>query len=164
LIAFLGDGSFRDTLGILQKVLSGAGGRTIDRATVERITGAPPLTIVSELFSALIEQNIDHCYTALRRAEEHNVDVATLIKLLLQAVRLTLMYRYSPSAREEIAASYGEQYTELITRGAVEGTKSITSQSIISLITALERVSYAAIPTLPLELACIEITGTEALT
>ncbi len=161
LIAFLGDGSFRDTLGMLQKVVSATTGRKVDRETVERITGAPSLTVVAELFTALIEGNTDTALAAIHKAEEHNVDMGVLTRLVLQFVRLSLLYRHAPSLREEITASYGEAYSELVIRGAVEGTNTITSGSIITLITALERLSYAAVPSLPLELAAIEITGAE---
>ncbi len=44
LIAFLGDGSFRDTFGILQKVVSATPDRSITRELIEKVTGAPSLS------------------------------------------------------------------------------------------------------------------------
>ncbi len=41
LIALLGDGSFRDTLGILQKIISSIDGKKILIKDVEMVTGAP---------------------------------------------------------------------------------------------------------------------------
>jgi hypothetical protein len=49
----------------------------------------------------------------------------------------------------------------VIKRGAVENADAISSRGIVSLITAIERIAYASIPTLPLELAFIEMTGVE---
>ncbi|HTH92888.1 MAG TPA: DNA polymerase III subunit gamma/tau [Candidatus Paceibacterota bacterium] len=162
LVAFLGDGSFRDTLSILQKVFSSAKGRTVTRELTESVTGAPSLTVIHELYSALIEKDMDALYKTLARAEQHHTDMMLLAQLLLDTMRLSLMYRYSPSAREQIEADHSEQYTEVIKRGAVENPDAISSRGIVALITAIERIAYASIPTLPLELAFIEMTGMES--
>jgi DNA polymerase-3 subunit gamma/tau len=162
LVAFLGDGSFRDTLSILQKVFSATKGRVITREITEAVTGAPSLTVIHELYAALIARDIDALYRTLARAEEHHTDMMLLAQLLLDTMRLSLKYRYSPSSREEIEADHSEHYTEVIKKGAVESTEAISSRGIISLITAIERIAYASIPTLPLELAFIEMTGAEA--
>ena len=50
---------------------------------------------------------------------------------------------------------------DIIKRGAVEGMEVISSSGVVALITAIERISYASVPTLPLELACIEMIGLE---
>lgn len=161
LIAFLGDGSFRDTLSIMQKVFSATKGRTITRELTESVTGAPSLSVIHELYTALIERNIDALYMTLSKAEAHHTDMMLLAQLLLDTMRLSLKYRYSPSSREEIEADHSEQYTEVIKRGAVESTDAISSRGIVAVITAIERIAYASIPTLPLELAFIEMVGAE---
>ena len=86
-----------------------------------------------------------------------------LAQLLLDTMRLSLMYRYSPNMREQIEADHSEHYTDIIKRGAVESTEAISSRGIVALITAIQRIAYASIPTLPLELAFIEMTGAETL-
>ena len=162
LIAFLGDGSFRDTQSIMQKVFSAAKGRTVTRDVTESITGAPSLRVIRDLYTALIAKDLDTCYKALSHAVEHHTDMMLLAQLLLDTVRLSLMYRYSPSAREQIEAERSEAYAELVKRGAVEGANVIKASTVVSLITAVERTGYATVPSLPLELACIEILGVEA--
>jgi DNA polymerase-3 subunit gamma/tau len=162
LVAFLGDGSFRDTYSILQKIFSAAPKRSINRELVEAVTGAPSLKVIHELYSALIEKDIDAAYEVLSRAESHHTDMMLLAELLLDTMRLSLMYRYSPKLREGIESTHGEQYVEIIKRGAVESTDAISSRGVLALITAIERISYAAVPTLPLELAFIELLGAEA--
>lgn len=161
LIAFLGDGSFRDTQSILQKVFSAAKSRTIDRTLTETITGAPSLRIIKDLYTALIAKDLDGCYQALGHASEHHTDMMLLAQLLLDTMRLSLLYRYAPSKREQIEQERSEQYATLIKQGAVEGAEVIKSSSIIHVITAIERTGYAAAASLPLELACIAIVGAE---
>jgi DNA polymerase III subunit gamma/tau len=161
LVAFLGDGSFRDTYGLLQKVLSATPDRAITRELVEKVTGAPSLKVIHELYDALIKKDIALAYEVLSKSNEHHTDMMLLAQLLLVTMRHSLMYRYAPSMRESIEAEHNEHYIEIIKRGAVEGAEVITSASIIALITAVERISYAAIPVLPLELAFLEMTGVE---
>ncbi len=161
LVAFLGDGSFRDTLSLLQKIFSATPARVITREIVERVTGAPTLTTISELYAALIARNIDLAYQSLARATEHHTDMMLLAQLLLNTMRLSLMYRYAPSMREAFEADHSERYVELVKQGAVESTDVISSRGIVALITAIERIAYAAVPVLPLELAVLEMVGAE---
>lgn len=161
LIAFLGDGSFRDTYGLLQKVLSASANRTITRELVETVTGAPSLQVIRDLYGALVSKDIGAAYGILAHAETHHTDMMLLAQLLLDTMRMSLMYRYAPAMREAIESEHNEQYIEIIKRGAVEGAEVISSKSIISMITAVERISYAALPVLPLELAFLEMTGAE---
>jgi DNA polymerase-3 subunit gamma/tau len=49
LIALLGDGSFRDALGMLQKVISTSSDKKISREEVESITGSPKSDLVNNL-------------------------------------------------------------------------------------------------------------------
>lgn len=161
LVAFLGDGSFRDTLSIMQKIFSATPARVITREVVETVTGAPALSTISELYGALIARDVDRVYRTLAHAEEHHTDMMLLAQLLLNTMRLSLMYRYAPSMREAFEAEHSESYVELVKQGAVENTDAISSRGIIALITAIERIAYASVSVLPLELAVLEMVGAE---
>lgn len=162
LIAFLGDGSFRDTYGLLQKVFSASSDRTVSRELVESITGAPSLKIIYELYDALIHKDIEKVYKELARATKHHTDTLLLAELLLDTMRMSLMYRYAPKMRDEIESEHNEQYIDIIKKGAIEGEGVISSGSVLALLTAVERIAYAAVPALPLELAFIDMLGVEA--
>ena len=162
LVAFLGDGSFRDTFSILQKIFSAAPARTITRELVESITGAPSLSVIRDLYTALLSKDMDMAYRTLAHAYEHHTDMMLLCQLLLETMRRSLMYRYSPSMRDTIESQYSEEYVEIIKQGAVESTDVISSRGIVALLSAVERTSYAAVATLPLELAFLEMIGVEA--
>ncbi len=161
LIAFLGDGSFRDAFSILQKVFSASENRIITRELVETITGAPSLIVISDIYNALINKDIDQIYKTLIDAENHHTDMMLLAELLLKTMRISLIYRYAPNMRKDIESEYSDSYIEIIKKGAVEAVGIISSKSLISLITAIERISYASVPVLPLELAFIEILEIE---
>ena len=50
LVALMGDGSFRDTLGILQKVLTISEDAKLTEEEVARVVGAPAAQTVNEFF------------------------------------------------------------------------------------------------------------------
>ncbi len=162
LIAFLSEGSFRDALGMLQKICSGSPTRVITREVVEMITGAPTLSTITELYRALIVRDIDLAYQTLARAQAHHTDMMLLASLFLDVMRASLMYRYAPSMRETFEDEHSEVYVELVKAGAIEGMEAISSRGVIAMITAIERIAYAAVPALPLELAMIEMMGIES--
>ena len=161
LVSYLGDGSFRDTYSILQKVFSATKDRHITRAITELVTGAPSLAVIRDLYAALITKDIDKLYTILAAAEREHTDIMLLAELLLSTMRLSLMYRYSPSLRTDIESNYSTQTVEVIREGAVNGKETISSSGILALLTATERIAYAAVPSLPLEIAFLEMTGSE---
>lgn len=161
LIAFLGDGSFRDTQSLLQKVLSVSSGRMISREEVETLTGAPSLSVIQTIYNGLIEKDIDTLLAEISRASSHHIDMMLFAKLLLQTMRFSLLYRYSPALRDEIIAQHTDSYAEIVRRGAVEGQEVINSASVVTMIEAIERLSYASVPELPLELAMISLVGAE---
>jgi predicted unusual protein kinase regulating ubiquinone biosynthesis (AarF/ABC1/UbiB family) len=59
MVALLGDGSFRDTLGILQKVITVSDDKKISPEEVALITGAPRRELLNQLVSALEEGKLD---------------------------------------------------------------------------------------------------------
>ena len=57
LVALLAEGSFRDALGILQKVLAVTKDKKIDVAEVEAVSGAPRGEIVRQILSGLAKKD-----------------------------------------------------------------------------------------------------------
>ena len=58
LVALMGDGSFRDTLGILQKVLTMSADAKLTEAEVAKVVGAPPAALVNRFLRALAGKDI----------------------------------------------------------------------------------------------------------
>src|SRR3989344_964113 len=84
LLAILADGSFRDALGELQKVLNFSLGHSrtgeakskkIKREDVEKITGAPKTTLVNDFISAIAEKNVEKGIMAVKKASGENLDM-----------------------------------------------------------------------------------------
>lgn len=162
LLAILGDGSYRDTLGVLQKVLnfhkSSKAGTKISRENVEKITGAPKTTLVNNFLTAIVEKNIEAGISTVRAAAQENLDMKLYLKLIIQKFRLAIILRYAPKLEEEMAGDMGEVDVEFV-RGLIKGDKEgmLRSKTLTALLEAYQNIDRAFVAELPLELAIIEL-------
>lgn len=155
LIALLADGSYRDALSVLQKVLASSPDRKLARADVERITGAPRREQVHALISALAEGGRGASLAAVESAAGAGVDMALFLELVLAALRSVLLIRHAPELRAPLAEELGaDEYAALETFAKENG---VTHRALLAFLTASERIRYAPIPALPLELAVLEL-------
>jgi DNA polymerase III subunit gamma/tau len=155
-IALAADGSYRDALGITQKVMMASGDAVLTADEVATIVGAPKNVLLQDIFSAFVSKDVEKGLTALGRAAEGHVDMKLFMRLLLERVRTVLIVRFNPRDTDALLVQYGETDKELIRTAAKESTTTINSQLVLKLITASEYVGKSSIPQLPLELALIE--------
>ena len=157
LVALLAEGSFRDALSILQKVLAVSKDKKVNVKEVEEVSGAPRGELVRQLLTALAGKDANAALGVMHTAVSENMDARTLAKLLIHRMRVILLMRYAP----DLSKKLGEELTEADLELALELSKSpnVTSDTLRQLLEAYSRMAYAAVPHLPLELAIIDITG-----
>lgn len=154
LVALLAEGSFRDALGILQKVLAVSKDKKIDVVEVEQVSGAPRGELVRQLLAAIAKKDSSRALEAVRSAIADNVDARTLAKLIIFRCRAILLARFAPDIADSFFAELGEADVELAK--SLTKDSGITSDTLRALLDAYSQMSYAAIPHLPLELAIID--------
>ena len=181
LLAVLADGSFRDALGELQKVLNFSlargrataegKGKKIKLEDVEKITGAPKTVLVNDFISAIAEKNLEKGISAVRKATEANLDIKLYFKLIIQKFRMAIVLRYAPKLKEEMAGDLSETDLEFLERLVKEdpagkqasngaGKNGMFTSSVLAiLLEAYENIDNAFIAELPLELALVKILG-----
>ena len=162
LVATLGDGSFRDTIGILQKVLSikEKGDKKISLAAVEEITGAPSGTLVNDYISAIADSDIAKGLAVVEKANAQNLEMKVFIKLILQRFRYALMLRYAYNdMASSIAERIGENDFAFLSEIAKKKPETIVSSSLEILLECAQLSKSAFVPSLPLELALWKILG-----
>lgn len=152
LVAFLGDGSFRDSLGILQKVIGASADKKISREEVETITGAPRAAIVNNMLAALDARDPALGLRAIRTASAQNIDMKTLVTLLLGKVRAVLLLRYAADLKKSLEEEFSLEDFELLSTLAGKQGSGITSKTVIELLNAQDLMRSSPIPELPLEL------------
>lgn len=160
LVSLLAEGSYRDALSVLQKVFAATEGKSLSRQTVEAATGAPKREQVHALIRALAAGERGKALTAIEQAAKANADMKLFLELVLEALRATLLIRYAPELRAPLADELGADEFAALETFAKE--KGITHATMLAFLNAAERIRYAPIPALPLELAVLELFPDES--
>jgi DNA polymerase III subunit gamma/tau len=175
LVALLGDGSFRDTLGTLQKVMSFSGvnglgggsgaksgtnsGAAITLEQVEQITGAPKAVVVSDFVKGLVLKDASLALTALGTAGRENLDMKVFAKLAMTRLRYMLMLTISAKEASALAGDLSAGDVALLSDLA----KQVTGQHIAGVLKRMLEVYHSIgktyVQSLPLELVVGEVVG-----
>jgi DNA polymerase-3 subunit gamma/tau len=155
LVALLAEGSFRDALSILQKVLSSAEGKKVSVADIEKISGAPKGELVRQLLSALAAGDANAGLRAVRDAIADTIDARILTRLLIHRMRIVLLMRNAPDLAEQLAQELTEADRTLAKQLSTE--PRVNSDMLRTILEAHSQMAYATVPHLPLELAIIDI-------
>ena len=170
LISILGDGSFRNALGELQKVLNFSLGRRpatgeaevkrISREDVEKITGAPKTVLVNDFIQALAEKNIEKGIETVKKASAENLDMKLFFKLIIEKFRVAIILRYAPKMEAGMAEDLSKEDLEFL-RNLVKEDKAgvLRSGALSILLDEYQNMENTFITELPLELALIRIIG-----
>ena len=158
LVALMAEGSFRDALGTLQKVIVSSKDKKIDLEEVEKITGAPSSKLVNEILESLGEKDSAKGLSAIGTANEQNVDMSIFAKLILQKLRAVLLVRYAPDMKSELEKDFSTEDFAFLQKLAEENASGINSKTVLAFLKAVNDIRFAHISSLPLELAIIDIT------
>jgi DNA polymerase III subunit gamma/tau len=155
LIALLGDGSFRDALGMLQKVLATSVDTQITREDVEKITGAPRGDLVNRFVESIVALDANTALSVLGEAERSYISMATFATLTLEKLRFILLVQQSPSSQKGVEERVSPDDAVFVSTQAAK--KALTPTILIAFLDAAEGISRAQIETLPLELAVVKV-------
>ena len=166
LISILGDGSFRDAQGILQKVLNFSPvektGKKITMTEIEKITGAPKTILVNDFISAIALKNLEQGIKAIKNASMENLDMKLFLKLIIQKFRMAIILKYVPKIQNEMMGELSETDLEFLKNLIKEDKEGIMRSSALSiLLEAYQNIDRAFISELPLEIALIKILNKE---
>src|ERR1035437_875384 len=162
LLAILADGSFRDALGELQKVLNFSKGKKVTREDVEKITGAPKTVLVKDFISAIAQKDLEKGMLAVKTASEANLDMKLYFKLIIQKFRMAIILRYAPKLKDGMMGDLSEtdlEFLQELIKTDKEGM--MRSPALATLLDAYQNIDNAFITELPLELALVKIIEKE---
>ncbi|MFZ2621321.1 MAG: DNA polymerase III subunit gamma/tau [Minisyncoccia bacterium] len=165
LIALLGDGSFRDAIGIVQKILAYSkdkkqplkvsGGRmTISEDEVRLVTGAPALEVVHDVISSIANKDLNLGLNAVKKAVNQNIDMSVFLKLILHTARAILLVRFNAEnmVKNDLSEKEFKFVNDLAKKDGI-----FSSGTLVELLSAYEKTTGAYISSLPLELALVNI-------
>src|SRR3989338_2774681 len=165
LLVILGDGSFRDALGELQKVLNfyskdnkGKKIVKIAREDVEKITGAPKTTLVNDFIYAIAKRNLEQGIMTVRKASEENLDIKLYFKLIIQKFRMAIILRYAPKIKDKMVGDLRETDLKFLKELVINDKDGmLRSPALAILLEEYQNIDNAFIMELPLELALVRI-------
>lgn len=156
LVAMLAEGSYRDALSILERVLAVSSDKKITREEAEKATGAPKSELVASFVTALAEGSQEKALMAVRTAAREDVDMALYLALVLERIRAILLARHAPALRNELAEEYGEEYAAIETLAEAKDSH-LTHATLRELLTAARDIRFSPVPALPIELAVMTL-------
>ena len=155
LIALLGDGSFRDALGMLEKVISTSPGKKVNRDAVETVTGAPRAELVNLFVSSLIGKNANEALLVLGKTESLGISIQIFLTLVLEKMRFILLAQHSVESHVQLKTRISPDDWKFIESEAIK--KQLTPKTLKILLESADGIGRARIEALPLELAVVEI-------
>ncbi|TSC62942.1 MAG: DNA polymerase III, subunit gamma and tau [Parcubacteria group bacterium Gr01-1014_48] len=159
LIAMLGDGSFRDTHGVLEKVLNAYNGKQLSVEDVEELVGAPRSILVNALIAAVADKALPQALQAIDAASASGTDMRVFMRLVLQKMRFILLLRFANTMEREIEQAFSESDLTLVRQYAQNKDAFITTDVLRDMLVAYEQIPRAIIPQLPIELALMRLLG-----
>ena len=157
LMGMLADGSFRDGIGVLQKVLAYTHADTITVQDIEKVTNVPKQEVVRQLLLAIHEGNIDTALSTISIAADAHTDFSVLQKMLIDQVRAVMLLRYSSSSSKLLEQHLTSDDMQILKDAAEASHSSINSKLLHALLDSYTKTANAYIPQLPLELALIDV-------
>ncbi len=157
LIALLGDGSFRDAQGILQKVMSASKDGKISHAEVELVTGAPKSELVNDFLRAIDENNLELGLSAIKKASDLNIDMLLYFKMILHKARSILLLRNFKPSEESLKEEMTDADFNFVKNLSEKKTSKLNSETLLVLLGYYDMVAKAYIPELPLELVLTKL-------
>lgn len=161
LISILADGSFRDAISTLQKIINSSQDQKLTEEEVEQILGAPKHEFVLGIIEAIAENKADQALLFVEKARAANADMNVFLKMILRSLRFVLLLRFAKDLEVEVRGETSEQEFEKL-REISKTSQKINSKTLINFLDASSYQVYSSIPTLPIELAIIKSCESES--
>ncbi len=155
LISVLADGSFRDAISTLQKIINSSPDSKLSESEVEKVLGAPSSRFILGILDGITQNDAGLSLSFVKKAAEVNVDMEVFLKMILRSLRFVLLLRFAKDMESHVKAETGEEeFTKLseISKSA----KNINSKTLINFLDASSQQTYSSIQSLPIELAIIK--------
>ena len=158
LISLLADGSYRDALSILQKILASSSDKKISAEEAAMVTGAPRSELVHRVIAGISKGDAADALAAVGEATAANADMGIFCMILVERVRILLMLRYAPVFGAELAADLTDTDKGALEGFAADKESKINSETLRKFILASIETARSPLPQLPLELAIMELS------
>ena len=161
LVAIAAESSFRDALGILQKVILASGDKVGSADEVASIIGAPKGELLMKVVDAFNKKEAEPALEAVQQAAKDGVEMKLFMRLLLERVRAVMLLRNLPARTDDILAAFSEDDAKVLTELSKDDQSPLNSHLLLRLLDAADQTSRTQLPHLPLEVAIIDLCQKE---
>jgi DNA polymerase III subunit gamma/tau len=154
-IAKLGEGSFRDTLGVLQKVIAGSNKKSgeINMNDVASVSVFPAQSLVRNFISNFVDAKKAEALEVFHQVLESHISPRVFMKHVLHVVRMGLLLKISKSNQGYVFAHISKADLDLIEDLVNNRKEKFNSKLLLSLLDAYEIMDNSPIPELAVEIA-----------
>ena len=162
LIALNSRGSFRDAESLLDECLNFSGKTTsIKGKDVENLLGIIEISHISKFVDLLISKNTKEAVLFINSMMDGGVDLQEFVKELIFYLRQSLLSKINSDFLRSETSGFSKEEIEKI-KSQTLNLKERDIQTMLELfIDADNKIRYASIPQLPIELAIIDATHKE---
>lgn len=159
LIALNARGSFRDAESLLDQCISFSGAtNTIKTEDIKELLGIVEVSQISQFVDYLLQKNTKEAIIYLNSMADNGVDLQELAKTLVFYLRQSLLLKINPDFLNLQNSGLSEKEIEKM-KLQIANIDNKNLQNMLELfIEAGNKMKYAPIPQLPLELAIVDIT------
>jgi len=162
LIAFNSRGSFRDAESLLDQCISFSGKTSsIKTEDIKEILGIVEVSQIAQFVDYLIQKNTKDSILYLNSMVDNGVDLQEFTKTLVFYLRQSMLLKINPEFLNLQNSGLSEKEIEKM-RSQITNLNNKDIQNMLELFIETEnKMKYASIPQLPLELAIVDITVKE---
>jgi len=162
LIALASEGSFRDSQGMLDQILS-LGDKNKDKKIsgkeVREFLAVPKREMVENFILAVLEKKVDEGLKIIEQVVDENMDIRMFLKLILRDVRSMLLLCLAPTMKKQLEETLGDREFKFVEKNKDLPKPGELEKVLKLLLEAYEVKSRSYLPQLPLELAFLKIVG-----
>lgn len=157
MLSLLGDGSFRDTLGNVQKLMSVSKDKKLSYDEAILITGAPKIEIVNDFVKFFLYEDVEKTLSVIASAKNSGTEALIFCRLVIDKIRMLMLMRFGQESFIKNIVS--ENDLDFLTSLKEDKNIKVDSKKLDRLLCAYLDISKSFIPFLPLELAVVEMIG-----
>lgn len=160
-IAQHGNGAFRDTWGIFERVVQSSG-KTITIDDVSKILAKPHHVVIADCMKAMVAGDLETALDAVHQVYDQGLAMDDFIEHLIQQVRLVLLLRFAPKFAETVTDSVNADMVPLLKEWAGQ-KNTINAGLLVELLKVLDETKKTPLVVIPIELALIRLLGANNL-
>ena len=157
-LAAASDGALRDAEVMLTKLAGHAQGAAIDEATVQSVLGLVPLSWHGQLLTHLTANDRGGAIRFLHQVQVQGADIDLLAKGFLEYLRQVMIAKIDRNILDQAGLVMADAGAQQLHAFAATMDGALLVRMIQTFTNARTQIKSSTVPSLPLELAVIELT------